>query len=614
MILIVFFSFIFTQDCSWWQTYVENIPENINIEENDDNCFGTDDLENIQQIINSNESLEGFSPLEVGSQTWENHRIIYLNLYGSGLDTIPETISEMTELEYLSLSANPLRFIPETINELDRLERFYIHTCQLQEIPESIGDLSNLRSIWIYNNQITSLPESFGNLEELEILKIGNNNLESFPNSFGNLQNLEELDAINNNLELLSENFDNLINLNYINLFNNNLGEFINNISDFESLEVLNLGNNSLDSISNEICSIYTNLNYLSLENNNLCPPYPDCLSEIDIGSQNLDSCNLCDEGYLFIDSTPENVHILNESNCFFESDLEVLSNVVQFNNLQTVFPFFGFNQIWNSGRLISLNLSYNFLTGVPNEIQNLEFLKNLDLSNNQIFFLNDAVTNVQNLEELNLTNNPLIELPSSIGNLINLEKISISSANLDSIPESFGELDSLNFIFINSTEIRTIPSGIVTNQNLIELNLVGNEIESLPEDLCDLPVSTFIDVSNNNLCNDFFYECIDSWGIQNCLFNDEEIISDNYRINKIYPNPFNSNVNFEVSIPSLHNRSYKLEILSLNGVLIQEIEIPNKAGTQLISWQAKKYSSGIYFAKLDLENISKSKKLILIR
>ena len=99
-------SISFSQDCDLWQTYIENVPENVDFEENDDNCFGTNDLEKLQQIINLNQSLEGSFPLEIGNQIWEDHRITYLNLYSVGLDTIPETISEMTKLTYLSLSVN----------------------------------------------------------------------------------------------------------------------------------------------------------------------------------------------------------------------------------------------------------------------------------------------------------------------------------------------------------------------------------------------------------------------------------------------------------------------------------------------------------------------------
>ena len=176
-ISLVIFSITYSQDCSWWQTWIEEIPESVSIDDDDESCFSTNDLDKLQDFIELNNSLSEYIPLEIGSQTWENHRLTYLNLYSLGIDSIPNTINELDELKNLYISSNPVSFIPETIGELDRLERLYIHTCQIQELPESIGELSNLKSIWIYNNQLNTLPESFGNLGELEILKISNNNL-----------------------------------------------------------------------------------------------------------------------------------------------------------------------------------------------------------------------------------------------------------------------------------------------------------------------------------------------------------------------------------------------------------------------------------------------------
>ena len=66
---------------------------------------------------------------------------------------------------------------------------------------------------------------------------------------------------------------------------------FISNIDELESLEVLNLENNQIEFIADGICNIYDNLSYLALSNNNICPPYPECLSDTDIGVQNLDNC-----------------------------------------------------------------------------------------------------------------------------------------------------------------------------------------------------------------------------------------------------------------------------------------------------------------------------------
>ena len=52
----------------------------------------------------------------------------------------------------------------------------------------------------------------------------------------------------------------------------------------------------------------------------------------------------------------------------------------------------------------------------------------------------------------------------------------------------------------------------------MVELNIANNQIEFLHENLCNLPASSIINVSNNNLCNEFNFSCITYWGFQNCL------------------------------------------------------------------------------------------------
>ena len=614
--LFIIISQIYSQDCNEWQTYIEEVPGSIEIDEEDENCFSTNDLESLQRFIDLNESLSEFTQLDLGTQTWTNHRLTKLNMYSYGLDTIPNSINELNKLQFLYLSANPIQYMPETIGELDSLERFFIHTSQIQEIPLSIGDLTELKILYLYNNQLTFLPESFGDLSKLEELKIANNSLDSLPNSFGNLHNLKYLDILNNNIQNLPANFEELTELNYINFFNNNLNYFIENLADFEELEILNLENNSIQFLSEEICDIYDSLSYFSINNNNYCPPYPECLSEFEIGYQNLENCDLCDSSFIWINDIPEYVNYSEYNNCFKEEDLEILNDISNFNNLNNTSPFFGFPQYWENGRITELNLSSNSLVGLPNDIQNLDMLRVFDLSNNQLFFLNEAVSNMQHLEELNLLNNPLVALSNTIGNLSNLKSISINSINLDSIPESFGELDSMESIFINSTLIRNIPEGVSNFSNLNDLHLVGNQIEYLPENLCDLPENCMIDVSNNNLCNEFHYDCISYWGEQNCLNVNETDLINEFAFKKVFPNPFNSTVKIQFEIPSLNfYKNISLKIYDINGKLVHSFKDETtefKLGLNQNIWNADGYPSGVYFICLSSEGIDNSNNSLM--
>ena len=63
------------------------------------------------------------------------------------------------------------------------------------------------------------------------------------------------------------------------------------------NLTYLSLGYNELTGeIPEGICELES-LSYVSLSNNNLCPPYPGCLSGDQIGSQTPEECSPCIEG-----------------------------------------------------------------------------------------------------------------------------------------------------------------------------------------------------------------------------------------------------------------------------------------------------------------------------
>ena len=156
------------------------------------------------------------------------------------------------------------------------------------EIPYEIGQLINLEHLYLFNNQLTGeIPESIGNLINLETLQLFNNQLTGeIPESIGNLINLETLQLFNNQLTgEIPESIGELINLNSLVLYNNQLtGEIPSEIGNLINLNYLYLNDNQLTGeIPCEICNIGDPIP--SLFNNQLCPPYPDCISQSNIDS-----------------------------------------------------------------------------------------------------------------------------------------------------------------------------------------------------------------------------------------------------------------------------------------------------------------------------------------
>jgi len=297
------------------------------------------------------------NPLNVGVQTWTNGRLESLCVsVGCGMayklsGNIPATIGSLTNLVTLNLMNNNLTGqIPSGIGNLTNLTGLFLHSNQLTgQIPSEIGNLINLEDINLRENELTgAIPSEIGNLTKLWGLSLQNNNLSgNIPSEIGNLVNLTELRLDNNQLSGgIPVEIGNLINLTLLELHWNQLtgqipieigqltnltilylnsnqltgqipieignlikledfsikhneitGEIPSEIGNLTKLYGLSLQNNNLSGeIPESICTIFTNIaSAFKISNNNLCPPYPSCLTEEDIGTQDISACPVQD-------------------------------------------------------------------------------------------------------------------------------------------------------------------------------------------------------------------------------------------------------------------------------------------------------------------------------
>ena len=130
--------------------------------------------------------------------------------------------------------------------------------CNLSgQLPENIGDLSHLEALWLNGNQLTGeIPESMGNLLSLELLYLSDN-------------------------------------------------QFIGTIP--ESLCSLNIDWGGANSWGVE---------YFNIQNNQICPPYPDCMDLEIIGEQDTTFCF-------------DNVGDVNDDGVLNILDIIIIANII---------------------------------------------------------------------------------------------------------------------------------------------------------------------------------------------------------------------------------------------------------------------------------------------
>ena len=56
---------------------------------------------------------------------------------------------------------------------------------KLTSLPESLGQLTQLQAMYLFENQLTALPECLGQLTQLQSLNLGGNQLTSLPEWLG---------------------------------------------------------------------------------------------------------------------------------------------------------------------------------------------------------------------------------------------------------------------------------------------------------------------------------------------------------------------------------------------------------------------------------------------
>ncbi|OQP66520.1 hypothetical protein A3860_13630 [Niastella vici] len=122
-----------------------------------------------------------------------NTNFLELDLTDRKLKEFPRTLTRLTSLKKLVLNENPVESIPASIKDLVSLEELHLEKCSLKSLPPEIGMLPNLRVLNVAYNGDLVLPESINRLSSLRILNVSYNVGLGLPASVAELTNLEEL-------------------------------------------------------------------------------------------------------------------------------------------------------------------------------------------------------------------------------------------------------------------------------------------------------------------------------------------------------------------------------------------------------------------------------------
>lgn len=130
---------------------------------------------------------------------------------------------------------------------------------------------------------------------------------------------------------------------------------------------------------------------------------------------------------------------------------------------------------------LIYLDISFNYIEKLPENIGNIKTLKFLLVRDNWLIHLPDSICNLENLKEFNILNNQITYIPENIGNLTKLQDFCFLNNRVKILPESIGNLKILEELNFDDNFVNILPNSIGNLQNLKRLDICNNGISELP-------------------------------------------------------------------------------------------------------------------------------------
>jgi Leucine-rich repeat (LRR) protein len=540
-----------------------------------------------------------------------------LNLSRNNIKYIPETISNMSDLEELNFSKNEIINLPNELIYLKYLKKLDISWNKIRLIqPNYFSNLYSLEELYCNNNLITNINNidnfnAFDSIMNLKILNISYNQLNKYI-VFRQIPNLEKLNISNNKLE-------NILGLNLcqklyeINCSNNKIKIFPEDFILIKNLQTLNMQGNELDNLPTLIC-LMNNLTSLNISFNPMKNSpnlkYANTaqikrylrikLSETDIINKNR---NLKNFFYNKIKSIENKRYYNNKINInspifdFIENDsqliikncelIEIPFDAINNNieeNFLTVIDFSG-NQIekglenfkyilylLNNVKLI--NFSNNYIKDFPISLLTLPTLQELYLSRNFLSYFPSVdigpynTSNItQSLLILDLSNNKIEEFPIILGFFNNLKVLNLSSNQINNIYHiSKMHFEKLEKFFIDDNVINEIPKNVLYKSipNIKIFTMSNNYLKDIPSDLFLLFYLEKINFTGNYIRKIDNEILINAYALKNYLqrvhiyTTDEQKYFELQNKNKADPY-YNYNYNYNYNSSRFNNMSHNI-------------------------------------------------------
>lgn len=134
-------------------------------------------------------------------------------------------------------------------------------------------------------------------------------------------------------------------------------------------------------------------------------------------------------------------------------------------------------------------------------QLAELKHLKRLDISWNGLQVLPENIDTLGNLEVLDLSENKIHTLPSAVGRMVHLRKVELKHniyLDIERAIGVLGQLPELSWLDLSYCHLTELPSAIGQLSELTHLNLEGNYILNLPAEFGNLGKLRYLSLRKN--------------------------------------------------------------------------------------------------------------------
>ena len=599
------------------------------------------DLTELEGLLLAGNQLQGPIPEAITTLA----RLKVLSLWGNALTgPLPAALGQQAELVDLLLFDNQLTGpIPPELAHLPRLDRLWLDFNRFTgPIPPELADLATLTELFLDFNQLTgSIPPELSRLTNVLSLFLGNNQLTGgIPEELGTMTGLENLSLANNaHTGPIPLALTGMTDLSTLFLGGNRLtGSIPPELAALQGLTKLSLNDNQLTGGIPESLGSIPNLRELRLQNNTLTGEVPSSLGFLLI-LMVLDLRNNQLAGPL-----PESMEFLQRLERLDLSGNQLTGSLAVLNGLT---------------RLAEVYLRGNAFTGdLPVNLGLLPLIRIIDFGENQLAgVIPPSFSRPRNLERLDL-DGIRIEgaVPASFSQLATLRRLLLNDNRLDDLPDltALAMLDTIN-VANNRLTFEDVEPNV---------SLAGGDIAYAPQDTVETVLTrtaaqvTFsVAVGGTNNQYQWFRDGVAVEGatadtlridttaevaIYHCeitntlapaltltsrLLRSDAVatgrdaapdeaaraVPDAFALKANYPNPFNASTHivFDAAAPA----QIRLTVYDAMGRAVATlVDRWMPAGRHAVSFETGKLPSGLYLYRIDMDDFSASRTMLLIR